>query len=624
MRRRFLRRASWAGLIVASQIFSRDARARPVDEGTPATVTGKVTVIEADDFAHHRAERFYVIEDSGTGKRYNLHFKEKAPNHLHTGSTIKVTGLANGNEIVAAANDPGIQSLQAASMIVTGEQKTAILGINFSDTPMECSLDSIDAIMFGSTQSVDQLYQQMSHSNVWFTGAEYGPYTIPFASTGTCDYQAWASAADAAAQAQGVDLSVYNHKVYVFPQENPCGWAGLGTIGGDPGQAWISYCGLADVYAHELGHNLTLHHASTDLDNSGTNDCEYCDVSDFMGYSGIGLREINGPHMDQMGWLPAIQTLLATNNMVINLAPLEFDPQSVTQPQLLKIAKPSADEFYYFSYRTQVSCDSDLDPQYVKATNVHHYQGSGAIETYFITALQDSGTFTDPAIGLIVTQLDHDDNSVTLSVSFGGPPAVPEVEMTPTNQFARPAATLVYSMTITNTDGSGSSPATFYINPTVPAGWTAAVSPSSLTLSPGQADSVSVAVTSSSDISNGAYTVSIALTDNLTPIHDTSVKAMVSVDLRPPTAPKHLSARRSHDTVQLRWSAAKDAIGISDYSIWRNEVIIADTSSNRYIDADIAAGQTNFYYVMAEDRAGNISLPSNTVKIRIPPLNSSP
>src|SRR5262249_43964477 len=148
----------------------------------------------------------------------------------------------------------------------------------------ECTQPSVAGLMFQNSSSVNTVYQETSYGNVSFSGLVVGPYTINYSTNGTCDYSGWASAGETAATGAGVNLSGYNHRVYVFPKKNPCGWAGLGTIGGNPGQAWIAYCDLIDVYMHELGHNLTMHHASTP-------GCEYCDVSDFMGYGGVGIRQ---------------------------------------------------------------------------------------------------------------------------------------------------------------------------------------------------------------------------------------------------------------------------------------------------------------------------------------------
>src|SRR5439155_19948239 len=100
---------------------------------------------------------------------------------------------------------------------------------------------------------------------------------------------------------------------------------------------------LADGYAHELGHNVLMHHAST----PGS---EYGDISDFMGYGGVGLRGVNAPHREQMGWMPAPQIVSPSGNVTLNIAPLEVSPSSAIYPQTIKLAKPDTGEYYYFSY----------------------------------------------------------------------------------------------------------------------------------------------------------------------------------------------------------------------------------------------------------------------------------
>ena len=54
--------------------------------------------------------------------------------------------------------------------------------------------------MFQNAASVNTLYQETSYGNVSFAGVVAGPYTINY-STNSCNYGAWASAGEAAAQA---------------------------------------------------------------------------------------------------------------------------------------------------------------------------------------------------------------------------------------------------------------------------------------------------------------------------------------------------------------------------------------------------------------------------------------
>ena len=72
-----------------------------------------------------------------------------------------------------------------------------------------------------------------------------------------CDAYGWAAAAESAAQAAGVNLGLYQHRVIVLPSNVTCTWAGLGNVGcGSYCRAWVKTCNLQDVYAHEIGHNV--------------------------------------------------------------------------------------------------------------------------------------------------------------------------------------------------------------------------------------------------------------------------------------------------------------------------------------------------------------------------------
>jgi len=58
---------------------------------------------------------------------------------------------------------------------------------------------------------------------------------------------------------------------------------------------------MQGTLAHELAHNLGMHHASSDWDDDNVLDAEYGEVSDTCG--GGGWAGTNAPHRIQMGWL---------------------------------------------------------------------------------------------------------------------------------------------------------------------------------------------------------------------------------------------------------------------------------------------------------------------------------
>ncbi|PYI80607.1 MAG: hypothetical protein DME26_21250, partial [Verrucomicrobia bacterium] len=447
-----------------------------------------------------------------------------------------------------------------------------------------------------------------------------GPYTINYSTNSPCDYDAWASAGEAAATAAGFNLNQYSHRVYVFPKKNTCGWAGLGTIGGNPSRAWIAYCDLLDVYAHELGHNVDMHHSSTDMNNDGVSDCEYCDVSDFMGYGGVGPRQVNAPHKEQMGWLPASKVVLATGNTTLSLAPLELYPGTTSLPQALKIAKPNTGEYYYFSYRRKLGFDSSLGTDYADKANIHRYQGSGAIQTFFLGGLSTGQSFSDSANGLTVTQTASTADFVTLQVNFGSvacAPAVPTITMSPASQGGQAGATLSYTVQVVNNDSTSCSSSTFTVTPTAPTGWSASA-PGSVTLAPGQSTTLTVVFTSTTG-STGPNSVGVNVT-GIEPLHNTSANATYVVntpDTSAPTAPKNLAGSSKAGRVQLTWTASSDNVSVSAYRVWRNGNLIGQTTATSYSDGGVNSGAAYSYFVTAMDGAGNESVPSTTVTVTV-------
>lgn len=399
--------ALFSALFLASRVAAED-----VD------TTGDLTVMHACDFKNHRNETMHLLQERESGRTLRLRLnRDQEARGLRTGTRVRVRGKVDQSEILLAANEAGIQSLEAGTVAVAGEQRTIVIVVSFSNEPNQCTPTAINNLMFAGTNSVDQLYQEMSFGAVWFTGNVVGPVTINYSNAGPCDYNGWAAAADAAATAAGVDLTQYQHKVYVLPKLNPCSWAGLGTVGGNPSRSWIGVCDLADVYAHELGHSLGMSHSSTDYNNDGTGDCEYCDNSDIMGYSGPGLRQVNAPHKRQMGWVEAGKLNTLTNDATVTLAPLELDATATAHPQVLRIAKPGTNDFYYFSYRRPIGADVNLATRYHNVTSVHRYNDSSG-RTYFLGSMNDTESFVD-LNGVTVKQVAHDTDSVTLQVTLG-------------------------------------------------------------------------------------------------------------------------------------------------------------------------------------------------------------
>jgi hypothetical protein len=593
--------------------------------GTPMNTVGELTVLQACDFEHGHSELIHMLRDFKTGKTIRLRFKRVAPSRLRSGAIVRVRGEKVNEEIVVPANGSGNVETLAEASLVSGNQSTVVILINFLDANIECSAASVASLMFSDSNSVNSLYQEMSYGNVSFSGDVFGPFTVNYSSTGSCDYNGWASAADASAQAAGANLSSYTHKVYVFPKKNQCGWAGLSTIGGNPSSSWIAYCDLGDVYAHELGHSLTMQHASTDTDNDNVNDCEYCDTSDVMGNVGIGLRQCDAPHKDELGWLPTGKVASVSTNGVYLIAPLEYSPSDTPYPQALKMVRPSGD-YYYFSFRRQIGYDTSMPSQYADQLSVHHYAGSGSFHTYLIGSLSDGKSFTDPTNGVTVTQLSHTADYVTVRVLADCAPLAPTVTISSTNYIGLAGCTFSYTVAVQDNDAAQCGSNSFNLSATAAAGWTASVAPTSLSPGPGQTNTATLTVTSPNSATNGTYNVNINVTDNFTLGHSASTNATIVIQSPDSPPPIKLTATARSGKTRLRWNRPKK-LAASAYRVYRDDgtgnfTQIATRRTNSFRDVPETLDTAYSYYVAAYSKLDSQTATSNvaTVLVAAPSL----
>ena len=540
-------------------------------------VEGEMTVLWAEDFSRH-AELLQQLKVAGTPAAYTLHFADESP-QLRSGTKVKVHGVQLGSHLaIAQSGGSSVQTTTTstvAASLVSGVQPTLVIAVSFQDRDLTCSTSGINALMFGSTNSVSACYHETSFNQVDISGVVVGPYTIPYASS-ACDYSNWATAAENAARAAGVDPAAYPHRIYVLPT-NGCPYAGLGTVGGNPSQAWIlGYCGTADVYGHEFGHNLGMNHASTPTG-------EYDDLSDIMGYSGVGLRQVNEAHKVQMGWVPPARTQAVTSSGTYAISFLET---ASTQIQTLKIAKPDTSEFYYVGYRLPIGYDTILSSNYANRINIHRQSSGG--NTYFLSSLSDGTSFQDAVNGITVTQVSHDTSGGAVSVSMTAAPCLrnaPIVSLTPLNQVGSQGQTLKYAISITNNDASTCSATTFTLGSLLPSGWTGSATPATLSLSPGAGGSSTWSVASAPTTIDGSYQVTANIVDSGDTTRGTSVNAtyVVFADITPPVV--SLLSPLNGSTVSGRvtiTASASDDVRVTKVDIWIDGALKATDTSAPY------------------------------------------
>lgn len=109
--------------------------------------------------------------------------------------------------------------------------------------------------------------------------------------------------------------------------------------------------------------------------------------------------------------------------------------------------------------------------------------------------------------------------------------ANPGVAMSPGNAAATPGASVSFTVTVRNNDGSGCPSGSFNLSSAAPAGWVSSLSPASLTLAPGQSGSVTLTKSVPAQSAAGTYqaSVNVAGTTNYG-----SAAASITVAVSPP------------------------------------------------------------------------------------------
>ncbi|PIQ83873.1 MAG: hypothetical protein COV75_05285 [Candidatus Omnitrophica bacterium CG11_big_fil_rev_8_21_14_0_20_63_9] len=601
---------------------------------------GEVTALQVDDFTGH-GELIYQLRSAQTGdKRLRLRFaKGEAP--WLTGARIKVRGVALGSELVVAeAGGSSAQTIAAAPTMISGDQRTIVMLINFTnDTQQPWSPASVHDAMFNAASSVNRFYQDVSFGNLSLSGDVVGWFTIPLDNSG-CNYNGWANAADSAATAAGVSLGNYQRRVYLFPRTGSCGWAGLGTIGGNPSRAWSNGYNDYRLFAHELGHNLGAHHASTlscggsAIGASGAcTTSEYGDAFDVMGF--WNLFQWNGPHKVGAGWLSGSRVQTVTGGGLFTLTPLELDQNT---PQVLKINRPNTSEAYYVAYRQPLGMDGGLPSGMTQGVSVHVWSANAAaVQTKLLdtspgdgfqnAALSDGGTFNDAANNITVKQLSHGGSAATVEVSFGSAPctrATPSVNLTPISQAGSPGETVSYAVSITNHDGSNCNSGVFALTPVLPNGWSGTLSVSSFSLAPGATGTSTWDVASAAGTTDGSYPLSLQVGDGAMVEHTAAVAAtyVVMTDGTPPTVtithPK--PGARVERRPQINVTAI-DESGIARVDMLIDGVVIFSDAKppfrHRVSKLDrLERGRQVVISAKAIDNAGNEAIASVTVTVK--------
>lgn len=563
-----------AQAILLAQSPQAPAAAPPGLPGDRVELAGTVEVSYED---HRGFSRLTHVLDTGRG-RYTLQFPGEPPAWT-TGQRVRMRGVRVQNTL--ALDGDGVANLAAAPAALagaTGDQRTLVMLVNFRNSPTQPYTPAFAAsVVFGST---DGYLRENSAGATSLSGDVVGWHTIDMDDT-VCDTTQLATKAQQAATAAGANLSLYSRYVYAFPT-NACAWWGLGSVGGNPSQAWINGELALDVAGHELGHNLGLYHSrnmdcgATPIGPSCTVD-EYGDTLDLMGAT---RGHFNAFQKERLGWLASPQVVEVTSGGTYNIEPLETLTGGVKALKILKATDPATGRrtYYYVELRQALGYDAFMSgwTNVLSGVSIHTGSESGGNTSYLLDmtpetatwydpALVSGQTFSDPAAGVTIAVSTVSSAGALVSVTVGAPPptctrANPTVSVTPGAPAAvSPGTTMAFTASLTNNDSAACGTSTFALSPIVPNGWPASMTPASIALAPGASSAATMSVTSPATAPAGAYAVSARAVDAADATRVGSGSATVTV-----TAPAQLSVQASTDRASYaRGSTVNVSAGVA-------------------------------------------------------------
>lgn len=533
------------------------------------------------------------------------------------GDRVEVTGSMRDGLLVGAveatAADP-----QAA--LAPGPRKVAVLLVTSPGEPQPWPPADVRSEVFTATDSADAFYREESYGAISLIGKlssdgdVFGWFTLD-APTPGCPDDEWRDEADEAAAEAGVDLTGYQHLIYMFPYTDSCSWLGLASLGGD----WVMINGNFFGFrhratVHEIGHNLGLSHAGSWTCRSGgvrvqiSDTCtvgEYGDPYDAMG--NIALRHNNGWSLYKLGVLgePNVETVDASGPYSIRSA---LDPTA--EPTLLRIPRArDLDGNVAFWYQLEVREKGGVFENVTDAstTGVSIRTGAAGASpgTLLIDANPATSGFNDAPLQagqtfdggpVRVTTLAAGGGSATVSVELDEEPPTAPAGLT-----AIPGVDDVQLQWVASTDNFGVH--RYVVDRD---GVEVGASASAGFLDPHAPDGGHEYVVYAEDVIGNRSAASEQLT--------------VEPDEESPSAPTGLTAQIGVEGVQLQWNASSDDFGVDRYAIFRDGGLVATSSSTAFVDSLASAGERT-YVVYAEDRARNRSEASEPQVVSVPAVS---
>jgi hypothetical protein len=276
---------------------------------------------------------------------------------------------------------------------------------------------------------------------------------------------------------------------------------------------------------------------------------------------------------------------------------------------------------YYISYREPVGFDSSLRSAYRNRTSIHTWQG-GSNKTYLRATVGDGETFQASSGELVVKQLAHTADSATLELTLNAPlcePQAASLVLNPYSMEALPGTTAKVSVALTNQDTQPCAASLFTWQSTQPAGWQAAIEPSSLTLAAGATQAATWNLMVPTDAAEGVYPVELAALRNGSSVASSGATVVVLRDHQSPTVTIVQPQEGATVSGRVRIDAqVDDRVNTAVVRFFIDGVLRSEDTRDPYRmvwDTRKATAGTHTIRVEAVDTAGNVG--SQQIQVQV-------
>lgn len=312
-------------------------------------------------------------------------------------TSLRVNGYQLGNALIVN-NDIGdaVQATTAVSSLgATGEQRVAVLTVNFSDNRSQSAslFTEITESIYGlnrrvrygigpNQSTVRDYYAENSYGRSNFVGSVsdiYGYYTLPMAASNIQNVDLQSLVINQADN--DINFSDYNRILIYIPLNSDLlglGYRGYSSIGKIPVQtndglinASVSVlfgAGYFNTYiaAHELGHGLGAYHSGVYECGNKTidfpNSCQA--INNTGNFHGLGLRHLNPHTKEELGWLGPKNIVTVSPNGQFGryrIYPIELagDNLKVIKIPISLEFNPGANQpYYYLEFKRGIGFDN--------------------------------------------------------------------------------------------------------------------------------------------------------------------------------------------------------------------------------------------------------------------------